>query len=89
MASFQKDWLEGHEHELPQLIVRARKLNKARTTFIDKMIKDNQYFMIKATMVELVSKLSKLPVTSKAWEKNSKDLERLKKAKPLAWMEIQ
>ncbi len=56
---------------------------------IDEMIKDNQYFMIKATMVELVSKLSKLPVTSKAWEKNSKDLERLKKAKPLAWMEIQ
>jgi len=41
MASFQKDWLEGHEHELPQLIVRARKLNKARTTFIDKMIKDH------------------------------------------------
>ena len=41
MASFQKEWLEGHEHELPQLIVRARKLNKARTTFIDKMIKDH------------------------------------------------
>ena len=41
MASFQKDWLEGHEHELPQLIVRARKLNKARTTFIDKMIKEH------------------------------------------------
>jgi len=41
MASFQKEWLEGHEHELPQLIVKARKLNKARTTFIDKMIKDH------------------------------------------------
>jgi DNA polymerase I-like protein with 3'-5' exonuclease and polymerase domains len=41
MASFQKNWLEGHEHELPQLIVRARKLNKARTTFIDKMIKEH------------------------------------------------
>tara|TARA_R100001377_G_C3190383_1_gene110317 strand:- start:756 stop:2111 length:1356 start_codon:yes stop_codon:yes gene_type:complete len=41
MASFQKQWLEGHEHPLPQLIVRARKLNKARTTFIDKMIKDH------------------------------------------------
>jgi len=39
--SFQKEWLEGHDHELPQLIVRARKLNKARTTFIDKMIKDH------------------------------------------------
>ena len=41
MPSFQKDWLEGHDHELPQLIVKARKLNKARTTFIDKMIKDH------------------------------------------------
>ena len=43
MASFQKDWLEGHEHELPQLIVRARKLNKARTTFIDKMIMEHAF----------------------------------------------
>ena len=43
MASFQRDWLEGHEHELPQLIVRARKLNKARTTFIDKMITDHSF----------------------------------------------
>ena len=43
MASFQKDWLESHEHELPQLIVRARKLNKARTTFIDKMIMDHSF----------------------------------------------
>ena len=41
MASFQRDWLEAHEHELPQLIIRARKLNKARTTFIDKMIKEH------------------------------------------------
>jgi len=41
MASFQRDWLEAHEHELPRLIIRARKLNKARTTFIDKMIKDH------------------------------------------------
>ena len=43
MASFQKAWLEGHEHELPQLIVRARKLNKARTTFIDKMIMNHAF----------------------------------------------
>ena len=43
MASFQKDWLEGHSHELPQLIVRARKLNKARTTFIDKMIGEHSF----------------------------------------------
>ena len=41
MASFQRDWLESHEHELPRLIIRARKLNKARTTFIDKMIKEH------------------------------------------------
>ena len=38
MASFQAPWLEAHEHELPKMIVQARKLNKARTTFIDKMI---------------------------------------------------
>ena len=41
MASFQRQWLENHEHELPQMIVRARKLNKARTTFIDKMISEH------------------------------------------------
>jgi DNA polymerase I-like protein with 3'-5' exonuclease and polymerase domains len=41
MASFQRQWLEGHEHKLPRLIVRARKLNKARTTFIDKMIMEH------------------------------------------------
>ena len=43
LASFQRQWLEGHEHELPQLIVRARKLNKARTTFIDKMLMEHSY----------------------------------------------
>tara|TARA_R110002020_G_scaffold249996_4_gene464072 strand:- start:154 stop:2016 length:1863 start_codon:yes stop_codon:yes gene_type:complete len=43
MASFQRQWLEAHEHELPQLIVRARKLNKARTTFIDKMIFEHSH----------------------------------------------
>ena len=43
LASFQRQWLEGHEHELPQLIVRARKLNIARTTFIDKMIMEHSY----------------------------------------------
>ena len=56
---------------------------------IDEMIRDNHYFMIKIKMIELVSKLSKLPVTSKAWELNSKDVERLKKASPMAWLEIQ
>jgi DNA polymerase I-like protein with 3'-5' exonuclease and polymerase domains len=38
MASFQAPWLEAHEHELPQTIVKLRKINKARTTFIEKMI---------------------------------------------------
>ena len=41
MASFQRQWLEGHEHELPKMIVQARKLNKARTTFIEKMISEH------------------------------------------------
>ena len=36
--SFSGDWLEAHDHKLANNIVRARKLNKARTTFIDKMI---------------------------------------------------
>jgi DNA polymerase I-like protein with 3'-5' exonuclease and polymerase domains len=43
MASFQKQWLENHEHELPKMIVQARKLNKARTTFIEKMISEHSY----------------------------------------------
>jgi len=40
--SFQQSWLENHEHEVPKLIVQARKMNKARTTFIDGMIMGNQ-----------------------------------------------
>ena len=40
--SFQQSWLEGHQHEMPKLIVEARKMNKARTTFIDGMIMSNQ-----------------------------------------------
>ena len=41
--SFQQGWLETHEHELPQLIVKARKMNKARTTFIEGMIMGNEH----------------------------------------------
>ncbi len=33
--SFQGTWLESHEHDLPKMIVEARRINKARTTFID------------------------------------------------------
>lgn len=36
--SFTSNWLDSHEHKLPKMIGQARKLNKARTTFIDKMI---------------------------------------------------
>ena len=36
--SFTAQWLQSHSHPLPQLIVKARKLNKLRTTFIEKMI---------------------------------------------------
>ena len=43
MASFQRQWLESHEHELPKMIVQARKFNKARTTFIEKMISEHSY----------------------------------------------
>jgi|6_EtaG_2_1085325.scaffolds.fasta_scaffold04555_2 DNA polymerase I-like protein with 3'-5' exonuclease and polymerase domains len=36
--SFTAEWLEGHSHPLPQAIVKARRLNKLRTTFIEKMV---------------------------------------------------
>jgi DNA polymerase I-like protein with 3'-5' exonuclease and polymerase domains len=36
--SFTAEWLEGHSHPLPQAIVKARRMNKIRTTFIEKMI---------------------------------------------------
>ena len=37
--SFTKNFLANHEHELPRAVVRARELNKARTTFIDTILK--------------------------------------------------
>ena len=36
--SFTSAWLESHDHKLAKDISRARQLNKARTTFVDKMI---------------------------------------------------
>ena len=39
--SFTKNFLANHEHELPKAVVRARELNKARTTFIDTILKHN------------------------------------------------
>jgi DNA polymerase-1 len=41
--SFTAQWLEGHSHPLPQSIVKARKYNKMRTTFIDKMIFEHSH----------------------------------------------
>ena len=40
--SFTKNFLANHAHALPQAVVRARELNKARTTFIDTILK-HQY----------------------------------------------
>jgi DNA polymerase I-like protein with 3'-5' exonuclease and polymerase domains len=40
--SFQANWLENHEHDLPRAIARARKYNKAGGTFIKKMIFDHE-----------------------------------------------
>ena len=37
--SFTKNFLANHEHALPRAVVRARELNKARTTFIDTILK--------------------------------------------------
>tara|TARA_R100001079_G_scaffold53924_1_gene27559 strand:- start:54 stop:1976 length:1923 start_codon:yes stop_codon:yes gene_type:complete len=39
--SFTKNFLANHEHALPKAVVRARELNKARTTFIDTILKHN------------------------------------------------
>ena len=41
--SFTAQWLEGHSHSLPQSIVKARRYNKMRTTFIDKMIFEHSH----------------------------------------------
>jgi len=37
--SFTKNFLANHVHDLPKAVVRARELNKARTTFIDTILK--------------------------------------------------
>lgn len=38
LPSFQAVWLESHEHWLPKLVVRARKYQRAASTFIDQYI---------------------------------------------------
>ena len=37
--SFTKNFLANHTHDVPKAIVQARELNKARTTFIDTILK--------------------------------------------------
>jgi len=37
--SFTKGFLHNHPHEVPQMIVQAREFNKARTTFVDTILK--------------------------------------------------
>ncbi len=41
-ASFRQEWLESQTHDLPRMLVGARKLNKARNTFIEKLIYQHQ-----------------------------------------------
>jgi len=37
--SFTKGFLANHSHDLPKMIVQAREFNKARTTFVDTILK--------------------------------------------------
>ena len=37
--SFTKGFLANHPHKIPQMIVQAREFNKARTTFVDTILK--------------------------------------------------
>lgn len=53
--SFTKQFLATHEHQIPKLIVRARELNKARTTFIDTIFKHEHKGRIHADIHQLRS----------------------------------
>jgi len=53
--SFTKQFLAAHPHELPKLIVRARELNKARTTFIEAIMKHQHNGRIHADIHQLRS----------------------------------
>tara|TARA_R110002020_G_scaffold165813_5_gene353554 strand:+ start:15265 stop:17157 length:1893 start_codon:yes stop_codon:yes gene_type:complete len=41
--SFKAQWLEQLDHELPQLMVKARKYNKIHSTFIDGMVLEHSH----------------------------------------------
>jgi DNA polymerase I-like protein with 3'-5' exonuclease and polymerase domains len=53
--SFTKNFLANHQHELPKQIVRARELNKARTTFIDSITRHAHNGRIHADIHQLRS----------------------------------
>lgn len=53
--SFTKDFLSNHPHELPKMIVKARELNKARTTFIETIMKHQKNGRIHADIHQLRS----------------------------------
>jgi DNA polymerase I-like protein with 3'-5' exonuclease and polymerase domains len=51
--SFTKNFLANHAHDLPKKIVRARELNKARTTFIDSITRHSHNGRIHADIHQL------------------------------------
>lgn len=53
--SFTKFWLKNHTHGVPKLIVEARELNKARTTFVDTILKHSHNGRIHAELHQLRS----------------------------------
>lgn len=53
--SFTKNFLATHPHEVAKLVVRARELNKARTTFIDSITKHSVRGRIHADIHQLRS----------------------------------
>ena len=55
VPSFTKFWLKNHEHKVPKMIVEARELNKARTTFVDTILKHNHNGRIHAELNQLRS----------------------------------
>ena len=55
LPSFDKNFLATHSHEFAQNIVKARELNKARTTFIDSILKHSFRGRIHADVNQLRS----------------------------------
>jgi len=53
--SFTKNFLSNHKADLPKMIVKARELNKARTTFIDSITKHESNGRIYADIHQLRS----------------------------------